>query len=98
MTRNYVIERQGKTVHNVLNQQFSHFLGYKEQIVIKSYKENIGGKVVPSFSFFVIIQISIHMCPASVWIEQGKGQLVVILFHILKLISFGFYNYLMTVF
>lgn len=38
------------------------------------------------------------MCPASIWIEHGKGQSVVILFNILKLISLGFYNYLMTVF
>lgn len=42
--------------------------------------------------------MSLPMCPASIWIEHRKGQSVVILFHILKLISLGFYNYLMTVF
>lgn len=38
------------------------------------------------------------MCLASIWIKHREGHSVVILFHILKRISLGFYNYLMTVF
>lgn len=99
MTWNYVIERQRKTFRNVLNKyNFPIFWGYKEQIVIKSYKEYRWEGFSLILLFFVIIQMSLPMCPASIWIEHRKGQLVVILFHILKLISLGFYNYLMSVF
>lgn len=51
-----------------------------------------------SLLFFAVLQISLSTCPTFIWIEHRKGQLLVILFHILKLISLGFYNYLMTVF
>lgn len=88
MTWNYVIERQRKTFRNVLNKyNFPIFWGYKEQIVIKSYKEYRWEGFSLILLFFVIIQMSLPMCPASIWIEHRKGQLVVILFHILKLID-----------
>lgn len=98
MTWNYVIEGQRKTFHNVLNNIIFPFSGgYREQIAIKSYKENKSEKFALSLSFSLFYTNVTYHVP-SFCLDWTQKRAVILLFHILKLISLGFYNYLMTVF